>query len=292
VLKSLQESLSIDESADAILANLEKPNARLCQSFLLERIRQKEPGFSVSSTGRVFNGLTGLARPLREAVRLAGEPMAGVDIRCAQPALLTLLMGICDPKNVPRYKRMMLESLSHWSSLVPRPVSARLLLACSFLSEPLCVGADSSVFRDLVFSGGLYEQLIGLCTAGGIPLGDDPRDTVKLLLVRDVLAKRGHYPSEFERVFRMAFPSVYRFIRRFNARDHSTLICSLQRLESWLVIENVAPRLVEKIPFLSLHDAIYARAVDVSTVVAAFEETFDRLGFRLRLKEEKTQYDH
>lgn len=51
------------------------------------------------------------------------------------------------------------------------------------------------------------EELVNLCWADGVPLScsasaESPRDRVKTLVLQDVLAKRGNYPSPFEAVFR------------------------------------------------------------------------------------------
>ena len=106
------------------------------------------------------------------------------------------------------------------------------------------------------------------------------------LVLVDVLAKRGRYPSLVEDVFRKSFPNVYRVIKSINRDDHGSLIRLLQRLESWLVIENVSPRLLGRIPFVTLHDAIFSRQYDVSKVSDAFNDTFDDIGFSMALKSE------
>jgi hypothetical protein len=134
------------------------------------------------------------------------------------------------------------------------------------------------LFSSLVFSGRLYELLM---EATGLE-----RDFVKHALLRDVLAKRGRYPSAVEQAFRKVFPSVYTFIRRVNHRDHGELIRHLQRLESWLVVEQVAPRLIGRVPCLTLHDAIYSTMQSLPAVEEAFEETFDEIGCRLAIKRE------
>jgi hypothetical protein len=116
------------------------------------------------------------------------------------------------------------------------------------------------------------------------------RDAVKLALLRDVLAKRGRYPSRVEDAFRREFPEVYSFVRMVNRDDHAELIRRLQRRESWLVVEQVAPRLVGRVPCITLHDAIYSRRSALDTVEAAFSEVFDTtIGFRLRLKREAAE---
>jgi hypothetical protein len=127
-------------------------------------------------------------------------------------------------------------------------------------------------------SGRLYERLMELTCL--------PRDVVKLAFLRDVLAKRGRYPSAVETAFRRSFPDVYGYIRAVNRQNHGELIRRLQRLESWLVIENVAPRLVGRVPVVTLHDAIYSTLHSLEAVEAAFHEVFDEIGFRLSLKRE------
>ena len=110
------------------------------------------------------------------------------------------------------------------------------------------------------------------------------RESVKLGFLRDVLAKKGRYPSVVENAFRLEFPAVYQFIRTVNRNDHGELIRRLQRLESWLVIEQVAPRLVGRVPVVTLHDAIFSTRQSVSLVETGFREVFDAIGCRLALK--------
>jgi hypothetical protein len=275
-LNRLQQCLTILPEADSILDRL-KPEARLCQHVLIEDIRNRNAKFTVSSTGRCFNLITGLKRELRSALRLAGEPIRGVDIRCAQPALLADLMLLSDGKNVPTYKRTHIVPFHGLGAgRSPRLPS----------SAPPKIEKDFQWFKELVVSGGLYEELIRLCEVEGVGLKDEPRDQVKLSLMRDVFAKKGSYPCKFAGVVARSFPSVYRFVKWVNRKNHGELIRALQRMESRLVIENVSPRLAGKIPFVTLHDAIYSRVRDTQIVVDAFHETFEELGLRLVVKAE------
>lgn len=298
-----QESLTITPAADTILETMADP-ARLGQAILVHHIRHRIPKFTVSKTGRVFNWITGLSRQLRPALRLDGEPIAGVDIRCAQPALLAALMDFSRSRNVPTYIHSVLpRSIS--SACPSRPLLAGLpcLMALSPAVEPT-LDDDFLAFDRLVRQGRLYETLVDLCHASGVVLPDgsppdrsrrsrhrarapdNPRDAVKLWILRDILAKRGCYPSQFEDVFKQAFPSVWSYVRAINRRDHGELIRALQRLESFLVIENVAPRLVGRIPILTLHDAIYGRVRDLPIIETAFQETFNEMGLHLQIKAE------
>ncbi|MEQ8791515.1 MAG: hypothetical protein RIC55_34950, partial [Pirellulaceae bacterium] len=106
--------------------------------------------------------------------------------------------------------------------------------------------------------------------------------------MKDVLAKKGGYPPRaVESVFHERFPSIHRFVQWFNQEDHGNLIRHLQSLEAWLVIEQVAPRLVKQIPIVTLHDAIFCRAGDSSAVEAAFLEAFEQISFSMKLELEQ-----
>ena len=145
--------------------------------------------FSPSSlTGRVFNDITGLKRESRAAVRLYGEPLGHVDIRCAQPALLALWMSGKIPPNVPKCR----ETYKHACSCLPCPC------LCLPSYPSLFCSSDFDAFVSLACGGSLYEAIV---EATGLE-----RDVVKLGLLRDVLAKRGRYPSVVESVFGEQFP--------------------------------------------------------------------------------------
>lgn len=268
-LDHAQRRVTVTEDVDEMLTRLE-PHARYCQAIVIDKIRRGDYLFSIGpQCGRCFNCLTGIKRPLRSAVRIDGQPMASVDLCCAQPALLALLI---DPQKPPfwllgaqTYK--VCGSVGGGGVVLPP-------LPCSCLAA-----AELERFAELVCCGKFFEWLV---EATGLDRG-----TVKLRFLIDVLAKRGRYPaSAVEQCFKEAFPGVYSFIKAVNRHDHGTLIRLLQQLEAWLVIEKVAPRLVDRIPIVTLHDAIFCRDGDETTVEAAFQETFKEIGFSMKTKPE------
>jgi hypothetical protein len=87
-----------------------------------------------------------------------------------------------------------------------------------------------------------------------------------------------------EDAFRNWFPSLWRFVKQINSKDHATLIRLLQKFESWLVVETIAPRLV--IPVVTLHDAIFCACDDIPVLEAGFKEVFEEIGFTPTLKRE------
>ena len=266
-LDDQQRYVTVAADADDIL-NALPDHTRLCQDVLVSNIRSGRYPMSVSSTGRVFNAITGIKRGLRPSLRLAGEVMGSVDIRCAQPALLAMMLRTGNPPS--SLDAPVFETYKHASPVNPPCLPAPCLT--------LLPSSDASSFAVLASGGLLYESLMA-------DSGLD-RDAVKTGVLRDVLAKRGRYPSVVETAFRAAFPTVHRIVRAVNRDDHGELIRLLQRAESWLVIEQVAPRLLGKVPIVTLHDAIFTRRPDVCKVADGFRNVFGEMGVEMALEED------
>lgn len=211
-LESIQRRhLTILPEVDDALARL-PAKTLLCQRIVVERLKSRRLPYSISKTGRRFNALSGLKRELRQYLRLAGEPLACVDITASQPSLLPLALD-------PQYPAVGWQGRTTYKYV---PASPGLLRELRWL-------------RDLASRGVFYDRLARLSRL--------PRDYVKHRFLVDVLAKLGDYPSEFEETFRGEFPFLSEAIRTVNARDHGALIRWLQHVEARLVIELVAPKL-------------------------------------------------
>lgn len=96
-------------------------------------------------------------------------------------------------------------------------------------------------------------------------------------------------PSQVEGIFQQHFPAEYAFVREFNGDgwQHKNLIRALQRQESAFVVETVAADLLRTHSgtfFVTLHDAIYAKAGDIPKVLAAFQAGFDKTGIKMKYK--------
>lgn len=273
-----QQHLTITPDANDILSALESANARLCQSVLVNDIRYRRLRFTVSTTGRVFNAISGLKRELRRALRLAGEPLGGIDIQASQPSLLAMMLSkSLAPTNG-------LNNVATYSIPPPCPCVAAVPPASSAGLAALRLGgpayaSDVARFADAALDGCLYESLASLV---GLT-----RDQAKKRFLVDVLAKDGCYPSEFEDAFRQEYPTVYAAIRHINRENHCTLIRLLQSVEAWLVIDLVCPRLIgEGVPCLTLHDSVYTQVRMLDRVESAFHDAFREIGFELSLKRE------
>jgi len=280
-LERSMQGLTVLPGIDAKVAEKERP-ARLCQRLAVDKIRRRQFRLMVGGTGRVFSPFSGLSRDLRPFVRLDVEPLGCVDISASQPSLLAVVLSLArggDSANSPSNGPKGLTTYKH-------TLLAPCLPACSsFVSD-----CEIDSLLSLSKSGCFYNHVAFAASAS--------REFVKKRFLVDVLAKRiwrrdrsgrlvrRDYPSGVEDTFRELFPGVWAFIRDFNAQDNGALIRLLQSAEAWLVLEQVARRLVGRIPFVTLHDAIFARQRDLDTVKAAFDATFEDLGFRIHTKPE------
>lgn len=267
-LGEAQKAMTIQAAARDAVEFLPRKK-KLCQRVHVDRLERGELPLSISSTNRLFNGLSGVKSDLRQFVRLDGERIGCVDISNSQPALLGNLLTHGFPhewgKRVPNIR-----IYTQFPSPPARP---------SLLSLPVPSSAACSSFASVAVSGRLYDELAETF--------DGDRPFVKRRFLVDVLAKRGSYPSAVENEFHRRFPEVWETIQRINATSHCNLIRLLQRLEAWFVIEQVSPKLVDRLPIVTLHDAVYSTVPDLGRVEDAFQETMAEIGWRLALKPEE-----
>ncbi len=270
-LKAIQEGcLGVNhDRALQLLASM-NPRARNCQTVLVDRIRSGQMRFHVGRTWRVSNGLTGIKRELRAAITLDGQQLGSVDMRSAQPRWLAyMLEGTLSA--LPRIAGRVPDSY-RVRGLIPAPcVRARRL--CPFLYDD-----DVQRFRDVV-GDDVYSFLSNLWGVS--------REESKVRFMKDVVAKRGAYPSEYRKRFTAEFPSIVEFINWFNLDSHANLVRYLQRLEAWFVIEQVCPLLVDRVPVVTVHDCLFCPVTRLGEVENAFVTASDRLGYSFPTKLER-----
>ena len=204
-------------------------------------------------------------------MRFDNQPVGCVDIRCCQPALLGLLIHRHNTLNSGAFK---LDSYKPGGSVAPFPA---LVLPSGLPAVPPGELDSFCALTEAEGNGGLYVYLLGALGWGGLE-----RDRLKLLFLRDVLAKKGRYQSVVEDAFRSLFPITWAFIQAVNRSDHATLIRALQQLEAWLVIHTIAPAV--EVPLVTLHDGAYCRRQDTPALKEAFLRGFETVGLRASVK--------
>lgn len=169
-----QAQLQIDlPAAQQILDSLPvKSNKFDVQGVLVANIAQGEHHFSVGGTGRVANSITSLSRKLRPTLMVNHEPLASVDLTCAQAALLANLIEKSSKSTAAGGQGC----TSYMHSLCVPP----------FLPDLSCL-SPSSLFSELAQNGSLYEFLQQRLAEAGVQIS---RDCVKKRVLCDVFAKR------------------------------------------------------------------------------------------------------
>ena len=290
-LERHQRYLEIDgDQAREILETLPpESNPYDVQGVLVQDIKDREFHINVGTYGRLINNVTSLKREVRQALRLGMEPLEHVDIRCCQPALIgQMIRAKTGQQQQGRTGRQ--TGTAGGSNY---DVQFCQSLYTTTAKNSHCSGSDVDVYCALTQSGEFYDFLLAKLKSQSCSTFS--RDDLKKRFLCDVVAKRkansqgDEYPSPVEDVFSESFPSVYQFIREFNADGwhHENLIRRLQQEESRLVIETVAADLVVSHPgvfLLTLHDAIFTTPRYIPDVIGAFERAFLRTGFAMALK--------
>lgn len=91
------------------------------------------------------------------------------------------------------------------------------------------------------------------------------------------------------------FPTAYDICRQIKKGDYANLPQLMQRIESYVLIENVCDRLMREypeLPIVTVHDAVFTIPSDVETVRRVIREVFaELLGVGVRFKGENVQAD-
>jgi hypothetical protein len=161
---------------------------------------------------------------------------------------------------------------------------------------------DFVLYRELCVSGRLYEFLMEAKDID--PSNKAERDKIKELLFRAVIyCKRKVSGSDklFQGLFKSSFPSVFSFfseVKRMNELhlpeikdiikppkkkfkyagsndSHKILPCMMQRVESRMMYNVIAPRLIAVgIKFVTIHDSFMILPEDVELAQAVIRESF------------------
>lgn len=262
-LLDMQASLTIDRgSAMQLLPSFNDKFG--CQAMLVDRLCEGVHSFSVGRFGRVSNSICNLKKELRPSLRLQNQPLGSLDLSNSQPALLGKILK----DNGRREKGRGNRTGNHIYD--PENRGREIELDRNEVAE----------YVSLVQSGAWYEELMKA-------FPNYTRKEIQTKFLADVVAKCGTYPSEVEDYFRYRFPTIHAWIKRFNHFDHAALIRELQREESRLVIETVAETLrteFKDLPFLTLHDGVFAPSKRLGEVRQAFYAAFEANGFPMKMK--------
>ena len=231
----------------------------------VEKLYNHEYNLSVDRTsGRFHSPLTRLKSELRKFVTYNDEKLISLDLKNSQPFLSLVFtdIGLFRKNNlqdiISIYNK---KFVSKSDNLIPSPQLVRLEQAIIESSKH----PDMTEYRKYVSEGTFYEHWAILSGRYGytIPeLNIDPRGEAKENIFQILFSSNTSIGgNEDIRLFSALFDSIYDIFRlvKQGRGYHNTLACTLQYIESQLIIHRVCKTVAEnnpEIPLFTIHDSI------------------------------------
>lgn len=252
----------------------------------IEKIANKEFYYSVDdNVGRFHSNLTNLKKELRNYITYDGKKLVNVDIKNSQP-LLSLLL----------FRKEFYTGESQYISIKNIPSSIPLLTNSnqSFYSFTIMLVKsleridihDINTYIEMVNSGAFYEKVSELLN----PTAKFDKPSLKEMVFIMFFSKNTSMKlprAKFKRDFKACFPQTYDIFRRIKVKNHTALAHLLQRIESLIMIQNVAAKISKErpeLPIFTIHDSVVTTIGNEGYVSTVIQEEVSRLtGLHARL---------
>jgi hypothetical protein len=244
----------------------------------VEMIHSGHVEFSYCRQGRVHTLVTRLARELRPCLRIDGQPLVNIDVRCSQPLVLCALLVQPHHQHLPKHARQNITNSQDLGENGQRNGEGTL-------TPPRLPDSDVSRFVFLCENGQIYDHL--RASAG---LESLSRDELKVKFYSEIFFGRNCVVTPFTRAFGQEFSNVLSTIRQIKRHDYTRLACMMQRMEARIIIHDCCRRLMTdapRVPVFTLHDALLAAPAHVDLVKQAMKSAFKRAGLCPTLKVER-----
>jgi len=269
------ESLSLPAAPDAVVNALRDDVDANHVAYVTQCIQHHDyDGMSVDGFGyRVHHLITRTSSHLRPFLLLDKRPVVEVDIANCQPLFLAMLLSRAPCGNNAQHMEgahTIMEENPPRDSCPPDLDSGILGILLGIKPHP----PEAKAFLRICQAGGLYDLLAD-------DLGIE-RHQAKRQLFRDVLFGRSHIKGPLTDAFRRRWPALLEVIRQAKRRCGYKIIAqALQRLESFLVLDRICPRLLQEfsaVPFVTIHDSVMVPAGAAERVKGIMLEEFARWG--------------
>jgi hypothetical protein len=234
------------------------------------------------SSGRFHSLLTRLPREYKQFITFKGQQIYSLDIVNSQPFFLLSLMNKSFWVKGDNLKGQSAPSLINIytlgvNNLISDAIDRKIQKAIVNL------GDDYIIYREKVLSGTLYEYLQDQYNL--------ERKAAKRSFFATIFSSNhfmGQKEAELKKDFRLQFPTVYNFIKAVKTsskdfllqdklkKQHSRLSIILQRLESYIVIDQLTTRILKdhpNIPIYTIHDNICSIEEYMPLIQQLFTET-------------------
>jgi len=255
----------------------------------LNWIQDNDYYFSVDTTGNRFHSnLTSLNSDLRKFLLSQNQPLVAVDIKNSQPYLSIILLNPSFyQNNTDTFNIYNINTYNTSSTTIYNPSNIYTTTTNhpQFSPPPMLHktleeidNQDVKNYIELVENGLIYEYLANEIKD---ELGEDLRDDRKAIkaIVFTILYTANQFIGQPEatpkRLFRDRFPTVYKVFSAIKREDKKTLAILLQRIEAYLVLDKICPRITQerpKLPIYTIHDSIVTTLGNEEYVKAIMEE--------------------
>ena len=231
------------------------------------RFRDQNFFFHVDGTvNRLHSNLTTCASGLRNFLTYEGHALVSVDLRNSQPYLSLQLFtpefwaDSLSTTNVSNPFTLFNISPQYYSKIVSTK-SNNIMLVNTLFSKDSTGFADVKTFREKVLAGTLYEYIAEELTNRHVAVFKT-RNQLKAMIFMVMFSDNrfiGQKDAEPKRIFRELFPNVYSVFKAIKRHGSNNLPIILQRMESRLMLDCVARRILKEkpgMPIYTIHDSI------------------------------------
>lgn len=207
----------------------------------IEKISSKEIYIKCNKTnGRLDSNFTRLPGELVPHLTIDGKHLIELDIRNSQPFFVA---PVLNPK--PEIEKIITGYLGQSFTMLSK-------------SLQLTQYEDVKLYASLVTSGEFYQYMMNKFSEFGIPYID--RDDLKEQIFIVFFGRNGSIRyNKAAKLFLTLFPHVWQLFAAVKGKDYNRLSILLQRIESYVILQRVAPRIVQDLqglPFITRHDSL------------------------------------
>jgi hypothetical protein len=237
------------------------------------------------NVSRFHSNLTNIKRELRHFITYDNQKLVNVDIKNSQPLFSTLLLN----KEFWTENQSELLYIHHFPSLFPNLSKYHLDYYYIIMLVKALEKSDNQLLRtyiDYVNSGEFYQKVSQKLYPSRLFDKQAMKEMFYRLFFSSNRVIQG-YRAQPKRDFRARFPKVYEIFSIVKRKDYRTLAQLLQRIESTVMIQNVAKRIAEEkpdLPIFTIHDSLATTVGNEEYVKLVIEEEVLKLtGLNVKL---------
>ncbi|HVA99122.1 MAG TPA: hypothetical protein VNG53_09520 [Bacteroidia bacterium] len=247
------------------------------------RINNQSYFFRIDETaGRLHTNLTTLKKQIRPYLSYQNEPLACIDIVCAQPTGILSLIN-------PQFYEKSENGRITFNDIRP---SIRNKIDFDSIWKHIKEGyPDYDTFKEDVMND--FYEAFRVKIEKQIGKYDLTRDDLKVAVYKVLYSDNSYFNQQrawLKRLFHEIYPGVYDTIAAFKTKKNSALPILLQNLEAQVILDRVAKsisKIYPKTPLFTVHDSIMIPVSEVEKCKEIFNYEYNRaLGITPNLKVE------